>query len=233
MAVHALSVPRFTPQDLAITTVSCGPRQKDYTRLSEVLKLIAMREGVQTSPATPSAEDAIVFVVDDDQDMRTALCSLFRSIGLRVKTFTAATELLQHQLPAVPSCLVCDIRLPRMSGLDLQTELSRLGITIPIIFITAHADIPMSVRAMKAGANDFLTKPYRDQEMLDAVTKAIERDRQCRIQENFNADIRTKFTQTVKIHRGSVMRKMKAKSLADLILMAERLGIRGQGKPVD
>jgi FixJ family two-component response regulator len=220
-----------------------------------------MREGVRSpSPASP-AEDAIVFVIDDDADMRVALSRLFRSVGLRVEAFASATELLQHEMPAVPSCLVLDIRLPRLSGLDLQAELNRRGILMPIVFITGHGDVPMSVKAMKAGAIDFLTKPFREQEMLDAVTGALERDRARRNEEKSKSDMRARFAaltprerqimalvtgglmnkqvagkigiseMTVKIHRGSVMRKMGAKSLAELVLMAEHLGIRGREQP--
>jgi FixJ family two-component response regulator len=199
----------------------------------------------------------IVFVIDDDPLVRGALSSLFRSVGLRVEVFESATELLQHQLPDVPSCLVLDIRLPRLSGLDLQAELRASGVMIPIIFITAHGDIPMSVRAMKAGAIDFLPKPFRDQEMLDAVTGALGRDRKRRNEEKSNTDVHARFASltprqrqvmawvtggllnkqiaakigisemTVKIHRGQVMRKMGARSLADLVMIAERLGVRG------
>jgi FixJ family two-component response regulator len=148
-----------------------------------------MKEGVRpTSPAS-AAEEPIVFVIDDDPLMLGGLSSLFRSIGLRVEAFASATELLQHPLPAVPSCLVLDIRLPRLSGFDLQAELNRLGIKIPIIFITGHGDVPMSVKAMKAGAIDFLIKPVREQEMLDAVTGALERDRKRRAEEKSNSDV--------------------------------------------
>ena len=127
-----------------------------------------------------SAEGQVVFVIDDDESMRRALTNLFRSVGLRVEVFGSARELLQSKLPDVASCLVLDIRLPGMSGLDFQTELAKANIHIPIIFMTGHGDIPMTVRAMKAGAVDFLTKPFRHQEMLDAVAMAIERDRKRR-----------------------------------------------------
>jgi FixJ family two-component response regulator len=219
-----------------------------------------MREGSRASSPVSAAEEPIVFVIDDDPLTLGALSSLFRSVGLRVEAFASATELLQHQLPAVPSCLVLDIRLPRLSGFDLQAELGRLGIKLPVIFITGHGDIPMSVKAMKAGAIDFLTKPFREQEMLDAVTKALERDQKRRSEEKSSSDMRARFAsltlrerqimalvtsglmnkqvaakfgiseQTVKIHRGNVMRKMVVKSLADLVLIAESLGIRGQEK---
>jgi FixJ family two-component response regulator len=207
-----------------------------------------------------AGEEAIVFVVDDDPLTRGALSSLFRSIGLSVKVFASATELLEHPLPAVPSCLVLDVRLPRVSGFDLQAELGRLGVRLPIIFVTGHGDVPMSVKAMKAGAVDFLTKPFRDQEMLDAVTGALQRDRKRLGDENFKSDTHARFKSltprerqvmalvtaglmnkevaarigisemTVKIHRGHVMRKMGTRSLVDLVLIAENLGVRGQEK---
>jgi FixJ family two-component response regulator len=217
-----------------------------------------MKKGAPTASAVATTDDQTVLVIDDDPLTRGALSSLFRSVGLNVRTFASATELLQNPLPAVPSCLVVDVRLPRLSGFDLQTELSRLGVKIPIIFITGHGDIPMSVKAMKAGAVDFLTKPFRDQEMLDAVTAAIERGLKRRREEQSDLDIRARFESltprerqimalvtaghmnkvvaarigisemTVKIHRGHVMRKMGTRSLADLVLIAENLGIRGQ-----
>jgi FixJ family two-component response regulator len=217
-----------------------------------------MRERERNATSPSQEDDPIVFVIDDDPDMRDALRGLFTMVGLRVEVFVSAIELLQRQLPSVPSCLVVDIRLPRLSGLDLQAELSRKGVAIPIIFMTGHGDIPMSVKAMKAGAIDFLTKPFRDQEMLDAVNGALERDRKRRNEEKSSADIHARFgsltprerqimalvtgglmnkqvagkigvsEMTVKIHRGSVMRKMQAKSYADLVLIAENLGIRGR-----
>jgi FixJ family two-component response regulator len=201
-----------------------------------------------------------VYVIDDDPLYLGALSMLFRSIDLRVEAFASATEFLQHELPPVPSCLVLDIRLPRLSGFDLQAELGRRSINIPVIFITGHGDIPMTVKAMKAGAVDFLTKPFRDQEILDAVTAALERDRKRRGEEKFHSDVQARFgsltprerevmalvtgglmnkqvagkigisERTVKIHRGNLMRKMYAKSLAELVMMAESLGIRGQEK---
>jgi FixJ family two-component response regulator len=207
-----------------------------------------MTEAPETEP--------IVFVVDDDPSMRKALANLFRSVGLRAEVFGSARELLESELPDVASCLVLDIRLPGPSGLDFQAELAKANIQIPIIFMTGHGDIPMTVKAMKAGAVDFLTKPFRDQDMLDAVAIAIERDRARRKDEKIVGELRAIFETltarerdvlalvasglmnkqiaaeiglaeiTVKIHRGHIMRKMGARSLADLVRMAEMLGIR-------
>ncbi len=136
---------------------------------------------------------SIVFVIDDDASLRNALSNLFRSVGLRAEVFGSAPEFLQSKLPDVPSCLVLDIRLPGPSGLDFQTELAKANIHIPIIFMTGHGDIPMTVRAMKAGAVDFLTKPFRDQDMLDAVAAAIERDRKRRADEKIISDLQGSF----------------------------------------
>jgi FixJ family two-component response regulator len=206
-----------------------------------------MTEALETEP--------IVFVVDDDPSMRKALANLFRSVGLRAEVFGSARDLLESELPDVASCLVLDIRLPGPSGLDFQAELAKANIQIPIIFMTGHGDIPMTVKAMKAGAIDFLTKPFRDQDMLDAVATAIERDRARRKDQKAVAELRAVFETlttrerdvfalvasglmnkqiaaeiglaeiTVKIHRGHIMRKMGARSLADLVRMAEMLGI--------
>jgi FixJ family two-component response regulator len=211
-----------------------------------------------TSPrdVAKAAEDPVVLVVDDDVSMREALKSLFRSVGLRVEVFASTAELLQSKLPNVAGCLVLDIRLPGVSGLEFQAELARADVHIPIIFMTGHGDIPMSVQAMKAGAIDFMTKPFRDQDMLDAVARAIEGGQKRRETDKTVSDLRDLFETltsrerevlqlvttglmnkqaaaelglseiTVKIHRGHMMRKMGARSLADLVRMAEILGVR-------
>src|SRR5437879_7502170 len=140
-----------------------------------------------------SGLEPTVFVVDDDPSMRVALTHLFRSMDLRVEVFGSATEFLQTSLPDIASCLVLDIRLPGVNGLDFQTRLAKANIHIPIVFMTGHGDIPMSVQAMKAGAIDFLTKPFRDQDMLDAVTKALDRDRAGRETERAVSDLRLMF----------------------------------------
>jgi FixJ family two-component response regulator len=212
-------------------------------------------ERPKSSQEPAGAEEPIVLVVEDDESMRRALSNLFQSVGLEVELFGSATEMLQSKLPDVASCLVLDIRLPGLSGLDFQTELAKANVHIPIIFMTGHGDIPMTVRAMKGGAVDFLTKPFRDQDMLDAVVTAIERDRKRRETDKVVADLQGRFETltprerevlafvssglmnkqiaaqlglaeiTVKIHRGHIMKKMGAKSLADLVRRAEALGI--------
>jgi FixJ family two-component response regulator len=217
-----------------------------------------MNERPESSHGPSSAK--IVFVVEDDASVCRALSNLFESVGLQVEVFGSASEMLQGKLPDVASCLVLDVRLPGLSGLDFQTELAKANIHIPIIFMTGHGDIPMSVRAMKGGAIDFLTKPFRDQDMLDAVVKAIEHDRERREADRIVTDVRTLFETlstrerevmalvssglmnkqvaaelglaeiTVKIHRGHVMKKMGARSLADLLRQAELLGI-SRNKP--
>jgi FixJ family two-component response regulator len=202
-----------------------------------------------------SEPDAIVFVVDDDAAVRESLNNLIRSVGLRVELFASAQEFLRSKRPDLPGCLVLDVRLPGLSGLDLQKRTSDAGIEIPIIFITGHGDIPMSVRAMKAGAVEFLTKPFRDQDLLDAIQQALERDRQARTERAAGKELRGRFASltprekavmiqvvagllnkqiaselgtsetTVKIHRHQVMEKMGATSLPELVRMADRLGI--------
>ena len=199
--------------------------------------------------------DSVVFVVDDDLSVREAIESLIRSVGLRVETFETAQEFLRSTRPDAPGCVVLDVRLPGLSGLDLQRELAAHGINLPVIFITGHGDIPMSVRAMKAGALEFLTKPFRDQDLLDAIQQALERDLSARQQRTETAELRERFDSltsrerevmglvvsgllnkqiagelgtsevTIKIHRSQVMKKMGAGSLAELVRMTEKLGI--------
>jgi len=213
-------------------------------------------ERSKSSHEPASTREPIVFVVEDDESVRRALTNLFQSVGLEVELFGSASEMLENRLPDVASCLVLDVRLPGLSGLDFQTELARAKIHIPIIFMTGHGDIPMTVKAMKGGAVDFLTKPFRDQDMLDAVLAAIEQDRKRRESDkkiaNFQALLETLTPRereifsmvssglmnkqiaaelglaeiTVKIHRGHIMKKMGAKSLLDLVMKAETLGIR-------
>lgn len=215
-----------------------------------------MTERPKTSYEPVVAKEPIVFIVEDDASIRRGLSNLFQSVGLGVEVFGSGSEMLQSKLPDVASCLVLDVRLPGQSGLDFQAELAKANIQIPIIFMTGHGDIPMTVRAMKGGAVDFLTKPFRDQDMLDAVAMAIERDRKRREADRNVADLQTHFETltsrerdilalvssglmnkqvaaelglaeiTVKIHRGHIMKKMGAKSLADLVMKAETLGIR-------
>jgi FixJ family two-component response regulator len=198
---------------------------------------------------------SIVFVIDDDAEVRKALGSLIRSVGLQVESFGSAQEFLQAKRPKVPSCLILDVRLKGISGLDFQRKRAEANDPIPIIFITGHGDIPMSVRAMKAGAVEFLTKPFRDQDLLDAIQLALERDRASRQHEAEIATLRERFEwltprerevlplvvsgllnkqiaaeigtseTTVKVHRGQLMRKMGADSLPELVRMAEKMGI--------
>ena len=199
---------------------------------------------------------SIVFVIDDDASLGASVSSLLRSVGLQARVFASTSEFLQEKRPNVPSCMVLDVRLPGVSGIDFQADLSKRNIHIPIVFMTGHGDIPMTVRAMKAGAVEFLTKPFRDQDLLDAVQLALERDLSRIESEKASSGLKSKFETltprereimalvasglmnkqvagkvglseiTVKVHRGRVMQKMGAKTLADLVRIAEALGIR-------
>jgi FixJ family two-component response regulator len=203
----------------------------------------------------PADPQNVVFVIDDDASLRESLSSLLRSIGLHVELFDSAAQFLRSKRPDVPSCLFLDVRLPGLSGLDFQTELIKNDVHVPIIFITGHGDIPMSVRAMKAGAIEFLTKPLREQDLLDAVQAGLDRDRARRASDKTVTELRSRYDSltareqevigyvasglmnkqiageigiseiTVKVHRGNLMRKMAAKSLADLVRMVDTLGI--------
>jgi FixJ family two-component response regulator len=214
-----------------------------------------MAQHSKSTSATTDPGRPIVLVVEDDELVRRALGNLFQSVGLEVQLFGSASDMLQSMLPATASCLVLDVRLPGLSGLDFQTELAKANIHIPIIFLSGHGDIPMTVRAMKGGAVDFLTKPFREQDMLDAVGAAIQRDRKRRETEKTLSDLRARLETltprerdifafvssglmnkqiaaelglaeiTVKIHRSHITRKMGAKSLAELVRQAEALGI--------
>jgi FixJ family two-component response regulator len=198
----------------------------------------------------------VVFVIDDDASVRDAISSLIRSVGLRAEVFASVSEFLAHKRSSNTSCLILDVRLPGVSGLEFQSELAKANAEIPIIFITGYGDIPMTVKAMKAGAIEFLTKPFRDQDLLDAVQVALERARMKDEKDKTVSDLKRNFATltpreqevmawvtggllnkqvaaeigvteiTVKVHRGSVMRKMAAKSFADLVRMADLLGIR-------
>jgi len=202
---------------------------------------------------TASEAASIVFVIDDDAAVREALADLFQSVGLGVETYSSTDEFLRRGAPEQPSCLVLDVRLPGLSGLDFQAELTKADVRVPVIFITGHGDIPMTVRAMKAGAVEFLTKPFRDQELLDAVQRGLALDRARRDEQRPIAELQARFKTltareqevisfvsvglmnkqiagalgvseiTVKVHRGNAMRKLGAKSLADLVRMAQLL----------
>ena len=202
--------------------------------------------------------EPIVYIVDDDLSVRRSTERLIRSAGLKVQTFTSAKEFLKNARFEGPACLVLDVRMPGLSGMDLQRELTQSGIHIPIIFITGHGDIPMSVRAMKAGAVEFLTKPFRSRGLLDAVRAAIERDRSAHKERTETGELRQRYEQltprerevmalvaagllnkqvagelatterTIKFHSAHIMQKMRAESLADLVRMAEKLGISGR-----
>ena len=204
--------------------------------------------------------EPIVFVVDDDLSVRRSTERLLRTAGLKVQTFTSAREFLKNPPPEGPACLVLDVRMPGLSGIELQRELTQCGIQIPIIFITAHGDIPMTVRAMKAGAVEFLTKPFRSRGLLDAVRAAIERDRSAHKERSETEELRQRYEQltprerevmplvaagllnkqvagelatterTIKFHRAHIMQKMGAESLADLVRMVEKLRISSQVK---
>jgi FixJ family two-component response regulator len=208
-----------------------------------------------SSTKANASTEPVVFVVDDDDSMRLALARLFYSMKMRVEVFASAQEFLKSNRPDVPSCLVLDVRLPGLSGLDFQAELAKQDIRIPIVFITGHGDIPMSVKAMKAGAIDFLAKPFRDQDLLDAVAAAIQGDQNRREQERVISDLKAHFESltprereimalvagglmskqiaarfelseiTVKVHRSHLMRKMGARTVAELVRMAQALGV--------
>jgi FixJ family two-component response regulator len=204
-----------------------------------------------------AAAESLVFVIDDDPSFRRSTETLIGSADFSVQAFSSAEEFLRSRRPDAPACLVLDVRLPQLSGLDLQRELAKAGAQIPIIFITGHGDIPMTVQAMKAGATEFLTKPFREQDLLDAIQRAINLDRAARLQRAKLADLRGRYhsltarerevmaqvvtgmlnkqvahelgttEKTIKVHRSHIMRKMEAKSLADLVRKAEKLGIFG------
>lgn len=205
---------------------------------------------------TAARAEPIVYVIDDDEHVRNGLMALLQSVGLKCESFASAPDFLSRKPPEVESCLILDVRLPGASGLDFQVELARSNIDIPIIFITGHGDIPMSVRAIKAGAVEFLTKPLREQDLLDAVNLALERDRLRRTQDKATRELRTRFESlsprerevvalvtaglmnkqaaaelsvsevTVKVHRHNAMQKLGAKSVAELVRIADALGIR-------
>jgi len=205
-------------------------------------------------------EHSVVYVIDDDPSIRDTLEDLFRSVGLEVRVFASTQEFLAGRRPDAPACLVLDVRLPGQSGLDFQRGLAASGIDLPVVFITGHGDVPMAVQAMKAGAIEFLTKPFRDQDLLDAIQAGIERDRAQRRDAPLVAELRTRLDSltererqimalvvsgqlnkqiaaelavsqmTVKVHRGQIMRKMRASSLPELVRMADRLGVHPKAR---
>ena len=206
------------------------------------------------------ANGPIVYVIDDDPSMRNAIEDLLQSVGLGIRVFPSAQEFLTAARPDAPGCIVLDVRLPGQSGLDFQRQISGTAMELPIVFITGHGDVAMSVRAMKSGAVEFLTKPFRDQELIDAIHAALERDRARRADANALAALRARFDEltprerevlvhvvsgrlnkqiaatlelseaTVKMHRGQIMRKMEAGSLPELVRMADRLGVTAQSR---
>jgi len=238
------------------------PAEKCYRSSGGAIEASAKRRSAPGGKGSEamSEEEAIVFVVDDDKAVREATADLLASVGLRAMTFRTAQEFLASSRPEVPGCLVLDVRLPRLSGLDLQRELARSPVSIPIIFITAHGDVPMSVQAMKAGAVEFLTKPFRDQQLLEAIEKAIERDRGDRQRRKELTELRSRFEsltprehdvmsrvvagllnkqiaaelgtteKTVKVHRSRVMEKMGVSSVAALVRDIEKLRVDDGGK---
>jgi FixJ family two-component response regulator len=225
-----------------------------FAAFGEVILVHDPRTLTGTADAKPNA--SVVYVVDDDDSMRFAVSNLLRSVGLQVEAFASAQEFLDCPKANVPSCLILDVRLRQESGLALQEDMARVGLRIPVLFMTGHGDIEMSVRAMKAGAVDFLTKPFRDQDMLDAVTRALARDNERLAHEQSKADVTRSYASltprekevmghvvaglmnkqiaaemnlseiTVKIHRGQLTKKMGSRSVADLVRKAEALGIR-------